>query len=115
MVDHKRPLRVDDEVVLHARQAEIAGWLGGGVDVARRRRKDFDDDHRLRHFEGIGRYFAAMHESIQLVRGLPVDPYRHAVGQHLARQVRAADRLCQPAVCISNLTRACRARSGAVA
>jgi hypothetical protein len=47
MVNHHAPLRIEDEVVLDARQREIAAEFAAMVDGGGCRREDFDHDNQI--------------------------------------------------------------------
>ena len=87
VMDDRQRLGVDDQVMMHAFQAEVAGEFADGIDPPRGRRKHLNDDDRVGHFERIGGQFrSAIDERIRFVRGPLADPYRHAIGKHMARQ-----------------------------
>ena len=57
MMKDQRLRGIDDQVVRHTRQAEIAGKLDRKVHVTRRWRKHFDDDQGVGHFDRGARKF----------------------------------------------------------
>ena len=49
MMDHRRALCLNQQIMAHARQAEIVGELGTGIPRPRRRRQHLHHYHRTRH------------------------------------------------------------------
>ena len=83
---------VDDQVVPHARQREIARELDAPVDSPARRRDDLDHDDRVHDLDRVARQGrSAPDQRVGLVDGPVVDPDRHAIGHDPAREASRAD------------------------
>src|SRR6266540_2511308 len=92
MMDDEPLIRIDDEVIQNACNAEIARKLGRSIDAPRGRREYLDDDHGIRHLDGgVGELLTAVDERVRLVGGILIDTDRHPIRQHVARQAGLPD------------------------
>jgi hypothetical protein len=89
-MDDQTPQRVDDQVVLHARDLKIARELGTGIVLLRARRKYLHyydgicDNHRI-----VINARPAVHDRIRLEDGRIVDANGHSVWKNVAGQFGA--------------------------
>ncbi len=91
-----RAIGVDDEVVRDALEAKIAVELKRRIDVTGRGRGDLDNDHRVRHLDGVRRKLRpAIDEGIGLVGRLVRHAHGRAVRQHVAGKAGGADAALQ--------------------
>ena len=87
-----RGLDVDDQIVPHARQPEVADELRAAVERRRRGRHHLDHDHRIVDRHRVARRpLAAAHQRVRLVDGPLVDPHRHPVRHRLAAEPARRD------------------------
>src|SRR5271166_4809821 len=92
MVDHHPPVRVEDEIVLDARQREITVELDAVVVRRRAWRQDLDHDDRIGNLDRVKRRRWADDEGVRFKGGARANPDGHAVGIHAAWQSGAGDR-----------------------
>ena len=82
MVGHGTRVGIDDQIMLHARQLEIADELGARVRMRGRRRDHFHDDHRVGKPSFPSQQWRSKPDgSIRLVGRVGVGRDRHAVGE----------------------------------
>ncbi len=86
---------IEDEIMRHARQREIAGELHSVVARLRAFRQDFDHDDRVRNLDRAGKQaLSAIDQRIGLKRHARRNADGHAVGHSPAGRVHAFD--CMP-------------------
>src|ERR1700691_129841 len=98
MVDDDAPLGIENEIMLDAGQREIAHEFGAVIDRRGTRRKDFDDDHRVRDLESVpGWRRSASHQRVGSEGVASPDPHSEPFDVDATGSAGAFDRAPQGA------------------